>query len=218
MKQILYSEEDYKIFQYLLRETPQQIIENDSSTLIFDYGKRYVRAAPKDFLPNSQNDHDEAIGVRCTKISGYYQFHERDNVLFSSYPIQKIWVVRTVLYFSDHITFSSKDEAIGNALPELSEPETETEGKLAKFFSELTGAHEEIICHPLSEEAENVNHEFANLVDAGFILQVDGKMLAAFSPNNAFSLSGKILTSRELDAEIKPYYQLIEVTIRDMLQ
>jgi hypothetical protein len=63
--------------------------------------------------------------------------------------------VRTFLYFTDHIIFETPEQAI-SGLPN----QTETDRAILQITSKATGAHEQIICHPGSEEISQVNTDF----------------------------------------------------------
>jgi hypothetical protein len=60
-------------------------------------------------------------------------------------------------------------------------------------------------------EAENVNKDFANLVDAGVMMEIEGKLLMCFAWNNGFHVVGRIMSLDELKEEVAPFYEFIEL-------
>ena len=153
----------------------------------------------------SQNKNDLARRVELTQIDNRFKPDKYEQTMYEGVWISRIWIVRTLLYFTDHIIFETPEQAI-SGLPN----ETETDKAILQITSKATGGHEQIVCHPESEEVAQVNKDFANLIDAGVILELDGKTLGCFSYFNSFSFRGEIESLNDLK-EVAEFYEFIEV-------
>jgi hypothetical protein len=206
MQTFLYDEKTIELFRRLKSLPPKRILSDEFYHVGFDYGESHVMATPKDFLAASQNGDDEAITIEFLEVQSPYKIHESERVIFENPIISRVFILRTLLYFTDHVTYKSKDEALAKMTDE-----EKADKVLSKILSETTGGHEEIVCNPQSKEAAEVNPNFANLVDAGVLLEIDGKCLGCFSNFNGFSAGGQMWTYEEISKDIVPYYEFIEV-------
>ena len=207
MKTFLYNDKTLELFRRLKNQPPKRILSDEFYHVGFDYGETHILATPKDFLADSQNGDDEAITIEFVEFNSPYKIHESERVIFDNSIISRIFILRTLLYFTDHINYKNKEEAIAKM-----SPEEKADKVLYKILSETTGGHEEVICKPQSEDAKKLNSDFANLVDAGIMLEIDGKCLSCFSNHNGFSAGGQIWTYEEISKDIVPYYEFIEVS------
>lgn len=206
MKKILYDDQTIEIFKILKSNSPKRMLSDEFMQVAFDYGNFYFIASPEDFIAASQNTNDEAIIVKFEKHNEAYKIHESEKVLFENPKISNIYILRTLLYFSDHINYKDRDEAISVMTKEEKENEI-----LSDVLSKATGGHEEIVCHPQSDEAEKVNKDFSNLVDAGILIEVNGEKLLCFSYFNSFSANGQTWTNKEIEEDLLPFYEFIKV-------
>lgn len=188
------------------RHTPQRIFSDEYYCVVFDYGDIHITVLPEDFVASSQNKFDEAIQAKFKRVDSTFQPREGEKILFQRKVIRRLWILRTLLYFTDHILYNSEEEALKDV-----EIKTETDKAIADILRKTTGGHDEVVCHPKSVEAQTVNKDFANLVDAGIMLEIDDKLLMCFSWNNSFSVVGKIMSLDELKEEIAPFYDFIEI-------
>lgn len=206
MKAHTYGENIIELFRYLKRHTPKGIFSDEFYCVVFDYGDFHINAMPEDFVAASQNDTDEAITAKFERVDSIFQPRKDEKLLFQGKAISRLWILRTLLYFTDHILFNSEAEALGDF-----EINSETDKAIADIMRKTTGGHDEVVCHPKSAEAESVNAEFANLVDAGAMLEIEDKLLMCFSWNNSFSVVGRIMSLDELKEEVAPFYEFVEI-------
>ena len=192
MKTFFYQGNTIDLFKLLLRQPPQSIFSDEFIRVVFDYIDFHILVSPKDDdIPASQVEYDEAIKADFQYINSVYKPHEQDLLLFENNTIDRLWILQTMLYFTD------TDEIFYH-------------GK-ANSVHEFTGGHGEYVCHSQSKEAKGVNKEFANLIDAGIMLEIGSKLLMCFSYHNGFGIVGKVMSPNEIKEDIMPFYELIEI-------
>ena len=106
-----------------------------------------------------------------------------------------------MLYFTDYIPFNNKAKAV----------KQETNPILADLMKESSGGYEEVVCHPKSAEAEKANKKFANLVEAGIMLEIDRQLLMCLSWCNGFCIVGDIMPLNKIEKEFAPFYEFVEI-------
>lgn len=132
-----------------------------------------MAAEPEDHVALSQNPHDEIIFVRLARREEPYALRNDDQVLFERKPVARVWIARTVVWFTDHMAYDSAEEAVAGAGAE------KTKGFLRELLRSASGGYQEVVTHP--SRAHLVESGLANMVDAGFVARVAGKDLACFS-------------------------------------
>ncbi len=125
------------------RRTFSRIVHDGACQFVFDFSADRVVALPTDLAAATQNTRDEAITVRFESKSGTYDPSEQDNCLFSDSVIDRIWIARTVLYFTDFTPFRTEEEAM-RGIPDS----TPTGSKLREILRTSTGGYDETLCHP----------------------------------------------------------------------
>lgn len=206
MKTFLYDETTIDLLGYLKDYAPEHIFSDEFYSVVFDYGDFHINVVPEDFVAISQNKSDEAITAKFEKINGTYQKYQTEKLLFQGKKISRIWILRTLLYFTNYIHYNSEEEALGSF-----EINTETDKALANVLRKTTGGYSEVVCHPKSEEATAVNQEFANLVDAGVMLEIEGDLLMCFAWDNVFQVVGRVMSLSEVEEKIASSYEFIEI-------
>ena len=206
MKTFCYGENTIDLFKLLKLHTPDRIFSDGNYQVIFDYIDFYIIANPEVYAAASQNKSDEVIKTRFQRIDSEYQPHEHDELIFQNRTVNSLWILRTMLYFTDHVVYNSETAALRNL-----EIQTETNLVIANLMDKSTGGHSEVVCHPQSTEAKSANPEFANLVDAGIMLKIDNQMLLCFSSHNGFGVFGNTMSPNKIEEDITPFYELIEV-------
>jgi len=146
------------------------------------------------------------IHAKFERVDSAFQPNENDKLLFQGKAVNRLWILRTLLYFTDHILFNNEAEALGDF-----EIESETDEAIADIMRKTTGGHDEAVCHPKSAEAESVNKDFANFVDAGVMLEIGDKLLMCFAWNNGFQVVGRVMPLDEIKEEVVPFYEFVEV-------
>jgi hypothetical protein len=177
-REILLDQESLSALLRLRGARALRIISDGACTFYFDLGDRHLVAAVEEFLPLSQNEHDEALAVRPRWHSGPCTVDGQ--VLFENASVDDVLVVRTLLWFTDHVQFESG----GQALAGLPTPTTETERKLQEIIAGSSGGHEERVSNP--SHANLLTVPVANLVDVGFVATVNDRSLACFTQDNAY--------------------------------
>ena len=206
MNILAYEENTITLFDFLKRHTPKRVFSDEHMQVIFDYGDFHISAFPEDFVAASQNKSDEMINAKFERVDSTFRPNEQDKMLFQGKAISRLWILRTLLYFTDHILFNSEAEVLGDF-----EVKSDTDKAIADILRQTTGGHDEVVCHPKSDEAKETNQEFANLVDAGVMLEIDGKLLMCFALSNAFQVVGRVMSLEQLKEEVVPCYEFVEI-------
>ena len=206
MNTLAYGENTVALFELLKRQTPKLIYSDEYMQVIFDYEDFHIAVFPEDSIAASQNKSDETITAKFERVDSAFQPNEHDKLLFQHKAISRLWILRTLLYFTDHVLYNNEAEAL-----EAFEVKSKTDEAIADILRQTTGGHEEVVCHPKSVEAESVNEEFANLVDAGVMLEIEGKLLMCFAWNNGFQVVGRVMSLDELKEGVAPFYEFIEL-------
>jgi hypothetical protein len=131
--------------------------------------------------------------------------------LFADAVIDRIWIARTVLYFTDFKLFKSEEDAMRGM-----EDSTPIGRILRETMRTSTGGYNEIVCHPNlignDSSFSDFSDEHLNLVDAGIIVQIGDRFVSCFSRNNGFIIPTLVRSQQEMDNdEDISHYQLIEV-------
>ncbi len=201
MKTHSYRENTVALFKLLKHHAPEGIFSDGQCQVVFDYKDFHIIAVLDVLVAASQNKSDEIISVEFKQIDSAFQPRKHDKLMFQNKAIDRLYILRTMLYFTDYIPFSSEAEAVNG----------ETNPILADLMKESPGRYEEVVCHPKSTEAESVNKEFANLVEAGIMLEIDRQLLICFAWCNGFCIVGDIISLDEIEKEIAPFYEFIEI-------
>lgn len=206
MKTLSYEKNIIALFEFLKDHAPEGIYSDHSCRIVFDYQDFHIIAIPDCFVAASQNPSDEMINAKFERIDSAFQPAKHDELIFQNKGINRLWILQTLLYFTDYVVFNSEAEALGNF-----EVKTETDLKIADLMKKSRGGYEEAVCHPESIEAEGVNQEFANLVDAGIMLEIDSQFLMCFSFCNGYGVIGDIMSLDEIKEEVAQLYKFIEI-------
>lgn len=202
MKTHSYRENTIALFEFLKHHTPERIFSDlHHLQVIFDYKDFHIIAFPEVFVAASQNKYDEIISAEFKPIHSAFQPSKDDKLMFQNKAIDHLWILRTILYFTDYIPFNSEAEAVGE----------ETNPILADLMKKSPGRYEEVVCHQKSTEAERANKEFANLVDAGIMLEIDRQLLMCFAWCNGFCIVGDVMSLDKIKEEVAPFYEFIEI-------
>jgi hypothetical protein len=126
-------------------------------------------------------------------------------------PIEDVWLLRTVLYFTDFRAFNSPEEALEGT--DIATGDSETDETLREILGRSIGGYQEVVCHPDSEEAARQAAEYANLVDTGALFFFGEKALAVHSPNNGFSSNQKLYDPSEVFESIARKYELLDIEV-----
>lgn len=229
MQKIIYSESEIALLRSMKHQKCSQIYFDGCCQFAFVFPNRYITGRTDVLAAVTQNDYDEAIRVRFELKSGEYHPSKHDELLFFSCAIEQVWIARTVLYFTDSTPFESQEEATEESIREFP-GSTQADKILRELIVSSTGGHSEIVSHPDTAPQEpDFSDEYANLIDAGIILQISERFLDArsfaeetsagshrflycLSYYNGFALSNLIQSQQELenDEDITSY-QLIAV-------
>ena len=185
MREYIYGNQEIKLIQHLLNNTPEKIWYN-FVYYIFDYGSYHLRPDCMSEQAKTQNDYDEAIIAELSRKDEKYDPNEHSVVVCENKSIENIYIVRAFLYFSTFRNYT-KSEKLSNRfsykLKSFFKLKTEP---LDKIISETTGVGAEYVCHPKSEEVNDVDLEYSNLLDVGLLIEIENRYLRAFLKNNGF--------------------------------
>lgn len=186
MKKILYSSKELDLLKGLLKISPEMLV-NDFNRIVLDFGNYYLEFFSEIFPAASQNKSDEAIVTGIRKVEETYKTSESEKILKDIGEIKEIYVVRTLLHFSDEKPTSfflkfwrvSKEffykKILHKNLPAID-----------VILSDTTSRHSEYVSHPKSKSARNVNPEYSNLLDVGVLLVTKNGLIPIFSRNNGY--------------------------------
>ena len=206
MKTFSYAEDTVTLFRFLKHHPPDRIYTDKFCQVIFDYGHFHFVAEPDAFRGVSQDKDCEVILADFKRINAVFQPSADYELMFQDKAIDRLWILQTLLCFTDYVVFNSEAEALENF-----EVKTKADEIIANLIKKSSRAREQIVCHPDSEEAKGVNREFANLIDAGIMLEIDSQLLMCFPWCNSFGVVGDIMSIDEIKKEVAPFYKFIEI-------
>lgn len=190
---------------FALRElrgtSPDRVISDEVCTFWFDLGLRHLAAPTVEFQPLSQNSHDEALAVRPCWRDG--PCTEDGRVVLRNAPIAELFLVRTVLWFTDHVLFRSAEEALSGRPP----ARNDADRALHRVLASSTGGHSECVSHP--DLIPEIDAPVANLVDVGFVVLFEGQALGCFARGNSYLRSSDFVDVRSNDFRMS--YELISL-------
>lgn len=213
MREYTYKENEIELIHHLLNNTPKKIWHN-FVFYVFDFGNYYLTLECESKEAKSQNKSDEALIAELTRKNKKYVPDEHSKLICENKPIDNIYIVRTFLHFSDFRNFT-KTEKIANRI--RYKIKTLIKGKsdpLDEIISKTTGVGAEYICHPKSQEAGNVDLNFANLIDVGLLIEIENKYLRAFLESNGFGFhiwEDKYFFEKEDLKRDKELYEFIKI-------
>ena len=206
MKTLLYEKSIITLFKFLKHQTPKSVYSDNYCNVMFAYKTFHILAFPEDFEAASQNRYDEIIRVNFEYINSAFQPKEQHQLLFQGKTISRLWILRTLLYFTDYVPYKSEAEALGDF-----QVKTGIDRVIADMLRKSTGGYDEVVCHPKGKEAKSVDKKFSNLVDAGIMLEIDSKLLMCFSRDNRFFVVGNVISPEKIKEEIIFLYEFIEI-------
>ena len=114
LRNIAFSQEELRALQKLRGSTPERII-CDEVSFWFEFRDKCLSVTFCEYVPLSQNEHDEALALRP-------QWHDSPSrpegrILFENKTVEDILVVRTLLWFTDHVVFASREQALAGLPP-----------------------------------------------------------------------------------------------------
>ena len=205
MKTFSYAEDTVTLFKFLKHYPPDRIYTDKFDRVIFDYRNFHFVAESDAFRGFSQDKDCEVLLADFKRINLVFQPSADYELMFQAKAIERLWILQTLLYFTDYIVFNSEAEALGDF-----EVKTKADEIIANL-KKNSRAREEIVCHPDSEEAKSVNREYANLIDAGIMLEIDSQLLMCFSWCNSFGVVGDTMSIDEIKEDVAPFYKLIKI-------
>src|SRR5215212_9060502 len=100
MREILYTSDTLDLFRIIKEQTLKEILF-DFVEVVFVFDKFHILARPDSLKADSQNKFDEVIPL-VFSIQAYPHSPSGNMSLLCKNPsIEKIWVMRTLLYFTD---------------------------------------------------------------------------------------------------------------------
>jgi len=185
MKQYIYEDKEIGLIQHLLNNQPKKIWW-DFVCYIFDYGNYHLSLDCIDKKADTQNDFDEAIIAELNRIDKPFKPTEHTKLVCENKNIDKVYIVRTLLYFSNFQNYSETKKLVNRIGHKIKSILKGKNDPFDNLIAQSSGGGEEIICHPKSEEADNVNPAYSNLLDVGLLIEIEGKGLKAFLENNGY--------------------------------
>ncbi len=213
MKDYTYNEEELEFAKHI-HSIPPKKIWWDFMTCIFDYGDFYFQVQCVSEIADTQNKSDEAITGKFTKHHNPFVPEKYNMLLCENKRIDELYIVRVFLYFTNSETYSKTKIIFNKARTKAKELLTGKSDTFGNLVSGASSGHKEITCHPKSEQAKKVDEKYSNLIDAGLLLQIDGKWLKAFVERNGFGFhiwNEKYFFELDEINEIASQYELIKI-------
>ena len=213
MKEYIYKETEFEFIHHLRNNAPEKIWYN-FVFYVFDYGNYHLILECVDKEAKSQNKYDEALIAELTRKNEKYVPDEHSKLVCENKPIDNIYIVRTFLYFSAFRNYSKTEKIanrIGHKIKSLIKGKTDP---IDEIISKTTGIGTEYICHPKSKEVENVDLNYANLLDVGLLIEMENRYLRAFLQSNGFGFhiwEGKYFYETEDLKEDTELYEFIKI-------
>jgi hypothetical protein len=184
MKDYTYGNEEIQLIQKLIY-TPPNKIWWDFVQYIFDYNNYYIKLECISKRADTQNKSDEAIIANITIVNEEFKPSENTVLVCQNQIIDNAYIVKTFLYFTTYRKYSVFEKITKRTAYKIKNFFTGN-NPIESILSETIGGCEEIICHPKSDEVKNINPKYANILDVGLLLEIEGKCLKAFIQNNTF--------------------------------
>lgn len=198
----LFTFEELAVLATMRGTTFERVVSDRIYSFRFELRDHGWEARPQDFPPLSQNTTDELLAVRVRPLHRLPAMQDDDTIIATNVPLLEILVVRTLVWFTDHVDFTSPEEAAAG----LPQPKSEVDQKLQEMVRKSTGGHEEVVTHPA--QADDVEAPCANLVDTGFIARTEEADLACFSWRNGFIRESDYVCDANRD-DVLSHYELI---------
>ena len=200
MKTFLYEKDTIELLELLKCNTPECIFSDRICRVVFAYRDFHIVASLNIFKAASPNKWDEVILTEFKRINSVFQSGQQDLLIFQNKAINRLWILRTLLYFTDNAPLDSRDQALEEPNPIL-----------ADMIRQSPSGYEEVVCHPKSREVKTLNQEFINLVEAGVVLEIDRQLLMCFATYNGFNIVGDTMSGDEVSQEIATTYEFIKI-------
>ena len=206
MKTFAYAEDTVAFFKFLKRYPPNRIYSDKFCQVIFGYRDFYFVAETDSGVAVSQDGGGEVLFTEFKRIDSIFEPSTNHELIFQSQAIDRLWIIRTLLYYTDYVIFDSEAEAIGDF-----KIKTKADEVIADLMKKSSRAREQIVCHRDSNEAKGIDSKFTNLVDAGIMLEIESQLLMCFSWCNGFGVVGDTMSNDEIKEDVAPCYKFIEV-------
>lgn len=185
MRQIQYSKDEISLLQSMKYRHVNQLFDGGHFNVTFVFEDHHISAEPICKEPASQHQCAEAIVIGFEKSLSKFQPNETHDLLSENCKIERLWIARTVLYFSDFKTDVSGNS--GKVYTEYLDPKVSE--IIRKTESQAVGSYDVCIEHPSSAKNNSkIRPEYSNLVDAGVLFKIDDHMLACLSRINSYGI------------------------------
>lgn len=213
MKKVMYDEGEIELIR-LLVNSPPEAIWNHFSAYIFSYTTFHITITMAETAAATQNSFDEIIYCKIERCVGSYEASKEDNLVCEKKVIQAAYIMRTLLFFGTYQPFSKKKRRRRTWIYQLKRFFGGKNDPFNKLWSELDGMSTEFNCNPKNEQANLAMKEFSNLVDAGVLLQIDGKYLQVYADQNFYGFNVRnnhYFTDFSELGDIYTLYELIKI-------
>src|SRR5688572_9819879 len=111
MREILYTSEALDLFKIIKEQMLKEILF-DFVEIVFVFDKFHILALTDSLEADSQNKFDEAIPLVFSMQESPYSASCKMTLICENPSIEKIWVMRSLLYFTDFTAFQPKEDAL----------------------------------------------------------------------------------------------------------
>lgn len=185
MKEYIYREQEIELIHHLLNNVPNKIWYN-FVFYVFDYGSYHLILKCIDKEAKSQNKYDEALIAELSREDKEFVPTGDLTLICENKAIDKIYIVRTFLYFSTYRNFNKSEIFFKRIEHKIKSIIKGGKDPIGEIISKTTGVGAEYICHPKSDVVNNINLDYANLLDVGLLVEIENKYLRCFLQSNGF--------------------------------
>ncbi|WP_194851470.1 hypothetical protein [Nonlabens antarcticus] len=214
--QYLFNEEEKNIITELANSKPRRIWL-EFIKIIIEFDDYYISLECIPEIAASPNSCDEVMTMEIKKINEIYTTSKNAKLLIRRGLITNLKIVRTLIYFKEPIsnpTEIKKEKSRWDRM--VGKISGLGKSRIEKMFEGMDSVfYEYIVCHPLSEEANELDCEDVNLVDVGILFQIQGQFAPLFMNGNSFGFNHMEhfpLISKNALQEGIHNYELIAVT------
>ena len=185
MRQYSFTSEEIGLIHKLLSRPVKRILYG-VVYFLFEFDDSAILLKCEDMPADSINKSDEAIVARLELLPLNSKYSGQGDIVAENKSIDRAWMVNTMLTFTPYQKNTLEALAALKADYEQTKAATGVDDLFKKALATTIGGYDEVICHPNSEQARSLDPANANLLTVGLLLQIEGRYLRAFIPDNAY--------------------------------
>ena len=194
MKNILLDDKEKLMLVELMNDNCRKLFYDDVNIALEMTSKLFL-IGPVSEKPETQNDDGEALPIGIDELPSFEKYEKRMEIFSENIKIDDIWVLRTLLYFSDF------RPTIHQYINENINYDVTGVKAIEELMRMSTGGYSEFLANPESDEAQRqLNNRFTNLMDAGLIFKTNAGCITYYSLYNSIT--------RKLEIQEDPFHKV----------